>query len=208
MNVYDSDSEETILEETDDEIEESNEIVKKEPNYLLITIKDFLYERQEPKDGRLDGTLYLLKGQRTIPKGVKVHKSIYPTWMRIERHRGRKNKIFYKTFINKDEEGEIQLLNKRNKQEIHFFTKPLGAIHICSRIFSANPNEWFTFIIEGECIANYVIQIDSRMNNQFDRIIKESGIQNRVQNILRHFEYIDFEHHQYYNYIIEDTSMC
>ena len=61
---------------------------------ILHNIKSFLYERQSPDTGRLDGTLHMCKGYLTIGKDVKIYKSIYPTYILMERYRGSKNKIY------------------------------------------------------------------------------------------------------------------
>ena len=38
---------------------------------ILDAIKTFLYERQEPEEGQLDGTFYMFKGLITVKENIK-----------------------------------------------------------------------------------------------------------------------------------------
>jgi hypothetical protein len=158
---------------------------------ILYLVKKYLYERQEPDEGKLDGTLHLCNG--SINSTVILHKSIFPTWLKIERHRGSRNRIYYKTYVNKDSYGIPIVLNKKS-QEIHYFTNPIGAVNLITSILQSIPDQNFTILIEGENIANYVIYFS---NENYQQV--EARLYQQVHSILTHFSYIDFEHHQYYN---------
>jgi hypothetical protein len=170
---------------------------------ISYLIKNFLYERQEPYNGRLDGTLYICKGILHIYPDTKIYKSIYPIFMIIEKYRGIKNKIYYKMYINKNNEQQYDLINLKNKEncEVHFFTKPQGAlINIFNLMQTKNDVDNFTFIIEGSKISN-IIAFVSNINfniSQTDFLY----LNTILNNILTHYEYIDFESHQYYSKVV------
>jgi hypothetical protein len=164
---------------------------------ILHNIKSFLYERQAPDIGRLDGTLHMCKGELNINKEIKIYKSIYPTYILMERYRGSKNKIYYKVYVNQDLEGNINLIRKKEDANIHYFIKPIGAIHIFSSVLQRVPDSYFTIIIEGNSIHNYFIKL-----NNMNYSVIETHLQITLQNILYHFEYVDFENHQRFNRIM------
>lgn len=173
---------------------------------ILHSIKSFLYEKQKPERGRLDGTLYLFKGNININKNTKIHKSIFPTLAILERHRGPSDNkscpsdnkscpsgITYKLFINKNpENGNITLIKKKEDCLNYYFKEPEGAIHILFSIIQTRAME-FTLAIEGENIPHCVIHM-----NSFNYEIIEGHLRIQLMNILTHFRCIDFESHQLY----------
>jgi hypothetical protein len=163
----------------------------------LIThiIKSYLYERQEPKEGILDGKLYVCMGILQISKNVSISKSIFPVYVMITKHRGNRNNIYYKVLINRDSDGKMILIGPdKSSCEAHYFTKPSGAIHLLTTLLSGNNGRHFTFIIEGSCIGNYVITFEDNNQISFDPRVHVF-----LQNILSHYEYTDFLSHQYYS---------
>ena len=165
---------------------------------VLDIIKSFLYERQETENGRLDGTFYVCRGLLNISKDTKISKSIFPTYFIMERHKDKFRDVYYKVYINKDSEGSINLISpNKDNCECHYFTKPIGAIHLLTTILSQSRFRQFTFIIEGSCIGNYVITFEDDNNIMFDPRVHVF-----LQNILGHYEYTDLVRHQYYNKVV------
>jgi hypothetical protein len=165
-------------------------------------VKDFLYERQEDKHGRLDGTLYFCKGHINIRKNTKIDKSIFPTYIIMERHRSPDNRIFYKTFVNIHDSGNefiaptesYNILKiKRNDNNKCFFTGPLGALHLYTSILQNIPNHEFTFILDSNSDGTHVTHL-----NNFNYMEVEAHLQITIQNILQQFQYTDFMSSQRY----------
>jgi hypothetical protein len=157
---------------------------------VLDAIKSFLYERQEPEEGLLDGRFYMFKGHILMKPGINFHKSIYPTYLIIERHRGPKNRIYYKVFVNKTE-NEVLLIRDKKKCEHQFFKKPMGAIFLIQNILRKIPNDNFSFIIEGNSFAPVIVHLDRMYDNY-----------TIIQDALVYYENIDFEVHQLYNDVV------
>lgn len=165
----------------------------------LITsiIKSYLHERQIHEKGKLDGTLHFCKGLLEIGPKHKISKSIYPTYIIMEKHRGLNQRVFYKVFTNKVND-KYQLIKNKNDCSYHFFKEPIGAINLYYTVIQQQQLEGierFTLVLEGSSIDNYVIKLDF-LNDNF------LMMQILLQNILEQYRYTDFEHHQYFNPII------
>jgi hypothetical protein len=162
---------------------------------LRYLIKGFLYERQPPEEGQLDGTLYVCKGIINVYDDTKISKSIYPVYLIIERHRGRNNQIYYKLYSNTDKTTN-GLINQKLKETytIQYFIKPIGAINLIMGALQSENNSDFTIIIEGSSISSTIAHFN---NFDFDERLAQTNMY--VQNMLIQFENIDFTHHQYYN---------
>jgi hypothetical protein len=165
---------------------------------VLDIIKSMLYERQPPEEGQLDGTLYLFKGQVKLVPGINFHKSIYPTYLIMERWRAPNkkpyiNKIYYKVYVQRTEE-EVFLIRKKENCEIHYFTNPIGSMNIITSIFQRLDQQMFSFILQNVSIGPVISWIST-----VNYFVQESNINERVKNILLHFKHIDFEMHQLNN---------
>lgn len=163
---------------------------------VLDAIKSFLYERQEHEEGRLDGTLYLLKGQINLDEKINFKKSIYPTYLIIQRYRDDNRNIYYKTLVNKNEK-EVFLLRLKEPHEKYYFHKSTGSIYLIMNIFQKLRDQQFTFIIDGNCIPPFVVHV-STMNYEY----MVHAIHLICMDILTHFDNINFELHQRYNLIV------
>lgn len=163
---------------------------------ILDIIKQFLYERQLGQEGKLDGALYLCKGD--IKNNIVPHKSILPCFMIMERWQGFHNQIYYKCYVNPALDDnlneEFKVINHKNDCQIHFFKKPMGAILLIMGIIQKVRDQIFTFISDGNAIQSYFTKFS---NSNYD--VAEPRIQVLVQNVLSHFEFVDFQHHQYFN---------
>jgi hypothetical protein len=104
---------------------------------ILDSLKSFLYERQAPEEGILDGTFRLIKGRANINENTNIYKSIFPTYFLMERWRGFKNRIYYKCYFIK-KGSNFELIKKKDDCENHYFKKPIGSIHILASILQSN----------------------------------------------------------------------
>jgi hypothetical protein len=198
--------------DSDDDNMFSRSVRKYTSDIFLYTIKTFLYERQEPDKGRLDGTLYFCKGRVNIGPQTIIDKSILPCYVIMERYRGLNNKIYYKLYVNREQKIEndilttnIKLLNNvdldqdldLDQYEQHYYIKPIGAIHLYTQIMQLTEPQYFTFILQGSNISNYIISL-----NNLNYAITEPNIQIILQNVLYQYEYTDFMHHQYFSKVV------
>jgi len=164
---------------------------------ISAIIKSYLHERQIHETGRLDGTLHFCKGLLDIAPTHKIGKSIYPTYIIMEKHRGLNQQIFYKVYINKID-GKYKLIYDKNECNHFFFKEPIGAINLYYTVIQQQKElhiNDFTFVLEGSSIENYVVKLAS-INNSF------MMMQVLLQNMLEQFRYTDFEHHQYFNRVV------
>jgi len=170
---------------------------------VLHAIKNFLYERQQPDEGLLDGTFYLFKGFVNIDDKIKFYKSLFPTYLIIERHRRKyeelvndniicRFEIFYVVYVSKINFGFIS--KTRTNCERHYFKSPEGAIFQIMNIIQKSNQNLFTAMIVGNSIGPVIVHID--------RTIERIGIQNLINNILVYFHNVHFEIHQLYNEIV------
>lgn len=159
---------------------------------ILYLIKSYAYERQEPEEGKLDGSFYILKGKIFLRKDVKFEKSIYPTYLKIERYRGIDNTVYYKTYVNKTDDS-VALIHNYNNCEKHYFKHAMGSIFLIMNIFEKLQNQEFTIIIHGNSIAPLCLLL-----NTYNYEFIQSNLQLHVNNALTHFDNIYFELQQRY----------
>ena len=160
---------------------------------ILDALKQFLYERQLGQKGKLDGSLYFCKGN--INDSIKPSKSILPCYMIMERWQGFDNKIYYKCYVQPDENGSFKIIKKKETCQLHFFKKPIGSILLLIDIISNVDKQTLTFITDGNSIKPYFTKFNTENFNTV-------AIQIFIQNILSHFEFVDFKHHQYFNTLV------
>jgi len=161
---------------------------------VLHAIKTFLYERQSPEEGILDGKLYMFKGHVNMNSTVKFHKSIYPTYLIMERFRGPNDRVYYKVFVHKNDANIDLVQASRKNCEVHYFKKPIGAIFLIYNIITKLATENFSFIIEGSSFANLIIHYNRNLGFDYNRHL--------VNDVLTYFENIDFEMHQLLNPLV------
>jgi len=163
---------------------------------ILDAIKDFLYERQRPKKGRLDGTLYVCKGHLNIKENTVINKSIFPYYIIIEKYRGIDEEIYYTLYKNSDN----SLIRNKTNCESHFYKKPIGALNCIIALLQSLNEHLFTLIIQGNCMSNYIVRVDITELEFVEGFFYLNMI---LTNILNQYEYTDFKHHQYFNKIIK-----